>query len=60
MTNEQPPLTANDLRTVCHGRPQAVVRHAVVAVVPDPDVALIAVWLTDTDVTEDTPPLPRD
>lgn len=60
MTDEQPPLTANELRTVCDGWPQAVVPRAVATVVPEPDATLIAAWLTDLDATHDAPPLTAD
>ena len=32
----------------------------VVAVVPEPDAAVIAAWLTDPDAPADAPPLPPD
>ena len=52
--------TADELRALCAGWPQAVVRRAVTAVLPEPDAAVVAAWLTDSASTEDAPPLPSD
>lgn len=52
------PRTASELRALCAGWPQAVVRHAVAAVVDEPDAALIAAWLMDPDAPPEEPPLP--
>jgi hypothetical protein len=51
------PSTAYDLRRACARWPLPVVRRAVAAVVPEPDAALIAAWLTNTNAPADPPPL---
>jgi hypothetical protein len=60
MPDGQSPLIASDLRRLCDGWPQAVVRRAVATVVPEPNAALITAWLTDPDASADAPPLSPD
>ena len=60
MTAARRPRTASELRSLCARWPLSVVRRAVAAVVPEPEAALIAAWLTDPDAPADAPPLAPD
>lgn len=60
MGGGQQPRTAGALRAFCGGWPVTVVRRAVAVVVPEPDAALIAAWLTDPNAPPDAPPLTPD
>jgi hypothetical protein len=57
MVDARVPRTVSELRLACVGWPQEVVRQVVRSVVPEPDAALFAAWLVDSEPSIDEPPI---